>query len=111
MTNSIRFYLDENIAKEFAKGLKTRDIDVVTTPELGHMVFTDEQHLAHALLEDRVFVTEDEDFLRHHSEGIPHAGIVYYKQKTRSIKEIIRGLALIYDVYSPEDMINHVEYL
>lgn len=32
-------------------------------------------------------------------------------QKTRSIGKIIEGLALIYEVYSSEEMIGRVEYL
>jgi len=111
MSDKIRFYLDENMAETVARGLRTRDIDVVTTPELGHKGFTDEAHLAYAYAENRVFVTEDEDFLALHSQGFPHAGIVYYKQQSRTTKEIIRGLILIYDVLMPEEMLNHVEYL
>lgn len=33
----IRFYLDENIAKAAASGLRHRGIDVLTTPEAGHI--------------------------------------------------------------------------
>ena len=111
MTTRIRFYLDENMAKEVADGLRTRNIDVITTPEIGHMGFKDEEHLQYAFAEGRVFVTQDEDFLILHSKQIPHAGIAYYKPRTVSNKDVIRGLVLIYDVLDAEDMINHVEYL
>jgi predicted nuclease of predicted toxin-antitoxin system len=111
MTSSIRFYLDENVANEIAQGLRTRSIDVITTAEAGHIGFKDEQQLSFALAEQRVFVTQDEDFLVLHSQGVAHAGIAYYKQKTRSTKQVIRGLVLIYDVLSPDEMVNHVEFL
>ena len=71
----IRFYLDENMAKEVADGLRTRSIDVITTPEIGHMGFTDEEHLAYAQNEGRVFVTQDEDFLILHSKQILMQGL------------------------------------
>ena len=111
VANKIRFYLDENIAKEVAEGLHTCDIDVVTTPEIGHMGFANEEHLASARVEKRVFVTEDEDFLVLHSKGIPHAGIAYYKQRTLTIKEVIRALTLIYEVMTDDEMMNRIEYL
>ncbi|MCA0456644.1 MAG: DUF5615 family PIN-like protein [Chloroflexi bacterium] len=111
MTNKISFYLDENMPREVADGLRTRNIDVITTPEAGHIGFKDEQQIAYALQENRVFVTQDEDFLILHSKQVPHAGIVYYKPRTRSNKDVIRGLVLIYDVLQADEMTNHVEFL
>lgn len=111
MPTRLRFYLDENMAKEVADGLRTRNIDVITTPEVGHMGFKDEDHLAYAVSEGLVFVTQDEDFLILHSKQITHAGIAYYKPRTVSNKDVIRGLVLMYDVLDAEEMINHVEYL
>ncbi len=111
MPDKIRFYLDENIANEVANGLRNYAIDVITTPEAGHIGFSDEQHLEFALAENRVFVTEDEDFLMLHNAGVAHAGISYYKHRSRSVKEVIRGLVLIFEVLIPDEMLNHVEYL
>jgi len=56
-------------------------------------------------------VTQDEDFLILHSKQVPHAGIAYYKPRTLSNKEVIRGLAFIYDVLDRDDMMNHIEFL
>lgn len=111
MPTTISFYLDENMPKEVADGLRTRDIDVITTPEIGHMGYKDEEHLAYALAEGRVFVTQDEDFLILHSKQVPHAGIAYYKPRTIFNKDVIRGLVLIYYVLDSDDMINHIEFL
>jgi predicted nuclease of predicted toxin-antitoxin system len=83
----------------------------LTTPEAGNIGLDDEGHLAYALAEARVIVTQDGDFLGLAQKGIPHAGIVYYEPRSRSVKEIIRGLILIYEVLTPEDMVNHVEFL
>ena len=61
--------------------------------------------------ENRVIFTHDRDFLIIASQTSEHPGIVYCKQKSRSLGEIIEGLTLIYQVYKPEDMIGKVEYL
>ena len=111
MPITLSFYLDENVSKEIAYGLRTRNIDVITTHEIDHKGYKDEEHLACALVERRVFVTQDEDFLRLNSKQIPHAGIVYYKQRTKSDKAVIRYLIQMYDRLDAEDMMNQVVYL
>jgi predicted nuclease of predicted toxin-antitoxin system len=107
----IRFYLDENVENQIAKGLRTRSIDALTTGEADHMGWKDEQHLAFARSEQCVIVTQDTDFLKLHAQGQPHAGIAYYKAQMRTPKQILRGLLLIYELLQPEDMKNHIEYL
>lgn len=52
--------------------------------------------------------TQDADFLRLHAEGVPHAGIVYARQGT-SVGDVIRGLMLIRQVLTAEEMAGHVE--
>lgn len=70
----------------------------------------DEEHVALALRTGRVIFTQDADFLRLHAAAHPHAGIVYAPQQT-PIGAIVRGLMLIYDAASSEDMAGHVEFL
>jgi predicted nuclease of predicted toxin-antitoxin system len=111
MTSEIRFYLDENVDSQVAKGLRTRQIDVLTTAEAEHRGWKDEEHLTFALQEGRVIFTQDSDFLKLHAAGKPHAGIVYCKPQTCTLKQIIRGLILIYEILQPEDMHNHIEHL
>ena len=90
--NDIRFYLDENMNHDIARALRGRGIDVMTTAEADNIGATDEQQLAFAREENRVIVTQDEDFLILDSQQMPHAGIAYYKQHSRTIKEVVRGL-------------------
>src|SRR5664279_5449150 len=92
----IRFYLDENVSYQIARGLRTRGIDVLTTAEAGHIGWKDEEHLTFAFAEQRVIITQDRDYLRLDAQGKPHAGIAYYKPQTRTLKQILRGLILIY---------------
>ncbi len=107
----IRFYLDEHVANAVANGLRNRGIDVITTAEAGYMGRDDLDIMAFALQENRVIVTQDDDFLTHASGSIAHAGIAYCKPQTRSVKQIIQGLLLIHGVLSPEEMLNHIEFL
>lgn len=107
----IRFYLDENVDHDIARGLRTRSIEVLTTAEAGTRGFSDEEHLAFALQEKLVIITSDEDFLILHSQNIEHAGIVYFKQQSRTLKHVLRGLFLIYTELTQEDMLNWVEFL
>jgi predicted nuclease of predicted toxin-antitoxin system len=111
MSRTIRFHLDENCPHAIADGLRRRGIDVTTTPEVGLMGATDEQQAAHALVEGRVIVTQDKDFLRINAAGIPHAGIAYSRQETRSIGEIILGLTQVWEVMEPGEMRDWLVYL
>jgi hypothetical protein len=64
-----------------------------------------------ALAERRVIFTEDDDYLALNARGVPHAGIAYCHQQTRSIGEIINSLVLIWEIYDPPEMANRIEYL
>jgi hypothetical protein len=106
----IKFYTDEHVAKAVVAGLRRRGVDVFTAPEAGLHPAADEQHLALAIEQRRVVFTQDADFLRMHAAGVYHYGLVYAPQHT-PVGQILRGLMLIYEVLSPEDMLNHVEFL
>ena len=104
MPRTIRFHLDENCSRAIAAGLRRRGIDVTTTPEAGLLGAIDEDQAAYALAEGRVIFTQDQDFLRINAANAPHAGIAYCPKGSRSIGEIVDGLALIWDVLEPGDM-------
>jgi hypothetical protein len=106
----IRFYLDEHVAKAVASGLRRRGADVLAAPEAGLLSRSDEAHLGRATQEGRVPFTQDEDFLCLHAAGTTHAGIAFAVQHT-PVGEIVRGLQLIHDVLSPQEMVGRVEFL
>jgi len=106
----IRFYLDEHVARAVALGLRRRGIDVLTVQEAGLTGESDLSHLALAAVQGRVIFTQDDDFLRLHAQGIPHAGIVYAQRRIPA-GDVIRGLVLISNVLTPDEMRNHVEFL
>jgi hypothetical protein len=107
----LRFHLDEHIDSAIADGLRRRGIDVTTTPEAGLRGAADEAHVAFALSESRVVVTNDADFLRLHRQGLTHAGIAFTQHGLRSIGELLRGLILLSDCLESADMECQVEYV
>jgi predicted nuclease of predicted toxin-antitoxin system len=111
MARTIRFHLDEHCDPAIAAGLRLHKVDVTTTRDAGLLRARDELHIAYALTTTRVIFTQDEDFLRHNAAGVQHAGIAYSAQQTRSIGQIIAGLLLIWEVYEPDEMANHVEFI
>jgi predicted nuclease of predicted toxin-antitoxin system len=111
MARTIRYHLDENCDPRIAAGLRLHGIDVTTTPESGLLNASDEEQLAYVISQDRVIVTQDTDFLRIAGTGQQHPGIVFYPCQRRSIGEVIRTVQLIWEVYEPEEMRNHIEFV
>lgn len=110
MSERVKFYLDEHVHPAVANGLRLRGIDALTTHEADMLGATDGEHLSLALRENRAIFTQDDDFLRLSADGAGHAGIVYVRQIT-SVGYIVQGLTLIYQVLSPDDMKNRIEFL
>ena len=104
------FYTDEHISKAVVAALRTNGVDVLTVPEAGSLGASDEEHLQRATGDGRVLVTQDRDFLRLAVAGMHHAGIAYGSQN-RTIGESVRGLMLIHQVLSTDEMKDHVEHL
>ena len=56
-------------------------------------------------------VTQDQDFLRLNSIGVPHAGIAYCKFGTRTTGQMLYTLTLIYELMTPDEAAGHLIYL
>lgn len=110
MADRIRFHLDEHVDPAIATALRRAGIDVTTTVEAGLRTKNDEAHLDFARAEGRVIITRDQGFLRLVSGTLDHSGIVFYTGN-QSIREIIEGLILIYEVMLLDEMAGRVEYL
>jgi predicted nuclease of predicted toxin-antitoxin system len=100
MPIKIAYYTDEHVSGAVVKGLRLRGVDVLTCQEAGMLGATDEEHLVFASANSRVVFSQDTDFLRIHTTGFQHAGIVYAAQQTPTGK-IISGLLLIWEVLEP----------
>jgi predicted nuclease of predicted toxin-antitoxin system len=110
MADRIRFHLDEHVDPAIAAALHRAGIDVTTTVEAGLRTQDDEAHLRFARDKGRVIVTRDQDFLRLADGASDHSGIVFYTAN-QSIREIIEGLILIYEVMLTSEMVGRIEYL
>jgi hypothetical protein len=84
-------------------------VDVLTVQDVSMELAADEEHLARAMTEGRVLVTQDADFLALHASGVAHSGIAYARQGT-PIGDMVRGL-MIFDVLTPGEMSNQLEFL
>lgn len=106
----IKYYMDEHIPPAVTKGLRRREVDVLTAQEAGMLDTDDDKHLALAVEQGRVIFSQDQDFLKMHNDQKEHCGIVYAPQQT-AIGVLVRGLMLIFEVLTAEEMKNHIEYL
>jgi hypothetical protein len=111
LDNDIRLYFDENVETAVADQMRERGIECVTVRDLNLLGDTDENHLQRAADMGYVLCTYDSDYPRLHAEGFPHAGIVFAKERTTSIGDWVRGLALICGAITADEMKNHIEYL
>ena len=110
MANRIRFCMDEHIHPAVTAALRARGVDVVTTQEIDLLSASDEHLLNSACQQGRVLFSFDADYTRLHAAGHQHAGIVYAPRQT-AIGQQVRSLLLIYQILSPEEMINHLEFI
>ncbi len=56
-------------------------------------------------------MTGDADFLRLHAAGVEHAGIAFVVPHRHSVGYMVERLRLLYEILSPEEMLNTVEIL
>jgi hypothetical protein len=111
LDSDIRLYFDENVEIAVADQMRTRGIQCVTVRDLNLLGDTDENHLKRATEMGCVLCTYDTDYLRLHTEGFSHCGIVFAVKSTTTIGDWIRSLELICGVLTAEEMKNHIEYL
>lgn len=111
MPERIRFHLDENVDPDIGLALRRAGIDVTTSQDKDLLAANDVVQLEFARTQSRVLVTHDDDFVILNSQGVSHSGIAYCQKDTKSIGYIIRMLVLLYEVATPEEMRNRVEYL
>ena len=111
MAVKLRFYLDENLPVEIARQLKSRGIDAVTARDLGLLGVADDEHIARATELQRVLCTFDSDYLQLAAQGMAHAGIVFGQHDVHYVGDWVNWLSLMHAVYTPEEMVNRIEFL
>jgi hypothetical protein len=89
-----RFYADENFRYPVVEDLRQLGHDVLTAEEAGRagQGIDDDAVLGDALSAGRILLTQNRrDFIRRHTKGMPHAGIVvctYDRQTDRLARRI-----------------------
>ena len=112
---SLAFYLDENIPRVIAVGLRLRGVDVLTTQEDNRRRTDDALLLDRAGALGRVMVSFDADMLtigtRRQHENIPFPGVIYAHPHRISVGDLLRDLELVAEAAEPVDIINRILYL
>ena len=111
----VSFYMDHNVKGPVTVGLRSRGVDVLTAEEDGNKRMSDPSLLDRATELQRVFFTNDDDFLaegaNRQREGIHFPGIVYAHQIRVSVGRSVQDLETIAKTRQLEDVANTVTYL
>jgi len=84
-------YCDESIWIPVADGLRRRGWTVRTAREEGRLGDPDREQLRHAVENDWVLLTFDDDFLSLvEGQGLEHAGLIYVQQAGRQIGDVVK---------------------
>jgi hypothetical protein len=115
VSEAIRLYLDEDtINRALIKGLRARNLDILSAHEAGLVSVLDHEHLKYASSLGRaIFTFNTRDYARLHvqwlSEGQSHFGIIVSGQV--DIGLIIRRLLTLVDTLTIDDMKDRLEFL
>ena len=114
MAAALRVYLDEDVDVLLARLLSSRGFDCLTASELGHLGWTDQQHLEWAAAEERIMITHNrvdfENLARQWwSQTRDHAGIVLTVRRTNT-HEVIRRVVPVLSLYEQSSWHNTVMY-
>lgn len=115
MAEQIKIYLDEDtISRALIKGLRAREIDILTAKEAKLLGASDKEQLAFASSEGRtVFTFNTRDFAILHAQWLAqkrnHAGIIVSDQIQVGL--LIRRLLRLIDAKTSDDMQNWFEFL
>lgn len=93
----MKFLADEHIDLPAVKALKRLSIDIISIQEAHMGSYADEEILDYGNKNERVIITKDSDFLRLHSKGIKHTGIIFLTSHLNTsglIKEIQKVLII-----------------
>jgi predicted nuclease of predicted toxin-antitoxin system len=115
---TVRLYLDEDVATELARILRSLGYDAVSAHELDPTRLEDVDHVARATAQGRAVLTYNyRDFLRIAGDwfqaGRPHAGVIIsYHQYSRDELGVLRqAVVSMLEAVSAEALENTVAFL
>src|SRR5579862_2129020 len=101
--------MDVHVPAAIMRGLRRRDVDVLTSQDDNTTRMPDDELLKRATLLDRTLFTMDEDLLseanrlqrlREH-----FSGVIYAHQLGVTIGQCVTDLELMAKIYEPDDMV------
>ena len=103
----MKFLADEHIELSIVTGLKLIRIDIISVNEAGKRGSDDEEILSFAKENDRIVITRDSDFVKLHSKGIGHAGIVFIPKflEIGKVIEEIEKVSMIFELEHIRDSV------
>ena len=111
----LAFYMDHQFRASVTRGLRRRNIDVITTVDDGTEELLDDLLLQRATELNRILVTHDKGFLemaaRWQRTSRPFAGIAFAVQRRLWIGKAIDYLELMAHAMAPEEIRNRIEYI
>lgn len=112
---SVALYLDENVPRAVAVGLRLRGVDVITPEDDDRRGIADPALLDRATELGRPLFSQDRDLLaearRRQREGTRFPGVLYAHQLHATIGDCVRDLHLISEMMEPDELANRVEFL
>lgn len=110
---TLSLYMDHHVRRAITKGLRQRNVNVLTAEEDGCKTLSDPELLDRATALGRTLFTHDEDLLseaaRRQKAGLNFAGVIH--QMDVSVRRCIDDLEIIAKVGDATDFENQVWYL
>jgi hypothetical protein len=107
--------MDVHVPRPITRGLRRRQVDVLTAQEDGTAQWSDDALLDRATELGRILFSQDADLLaeaaRRQRNGLTFVGVIYLPQTAPSIGQCIEELDLIAKAALPDDLANRVQYL
>jgi len=107
--------MNHHVPAAITRGLRRRDVDVITALEDEAATMNDAQLLMRSTNLGRVLFSQDEDLLSvtrtWQNTGREFSGLVYAHQLEITIGKAVRDLELIAKALDPEDMGNRIEFI
>jgi len=111
---TLRYYFDQHMSGRITRGLRRREVDVLTTRDEGTEEASDDDLFARAVELGRVMVTEDPDYIviagRWLAEGRHFPGLVKITDQG-NIGRMIEHLQLLATCYSEREMADQIVYI
>ena len=106
----MKFIADENIELSIVDGLKALGIDITSISGMRKKGLIDDNILFLAKSSEMAIITRDSDFLRLHSKGYSHNGIIFIGDQL-PIGRIIGDIEKISMMFEKADLENAVIFI